>query len=129
MMMMIFKDAMYSFFYSSTNVYGPSILLSYAPLALVFCLNHITCSVMQGINKQRYLFISLILGISLKYLYNQPLIEAIGYNGAIISTLIGLLATIISNFIAIKHTLRFNHVYMIRRLLIIFGLNIIIIAI
>ena len=129
MLMMIFKDAMYGFFYSAENSYGPSILLSYAPLALVISFNHITCSVMQGINKQRYLFISMILGISLKYLYNGALIEALGYNGAIIGTLIGLMATIICNFFIMYQTIRFNHVYMIRRLLVIFGVNVVISAV
>jgi|SRR5690554_5234017 len=126
MLMMIFKDSMYSFFYSSRNNYGPSILLSYAPLALVICFNHITCSIMQGINKQRFLLISMLLGVCFKYLFNEPLIEALGYNGAIFATLIGLTTTIICNFFAMNNSIRFNHFYMIRRLLVIFGVNIII---
>ncbi len=125
-LMMIFKDSLYSFFYSSENIYGPSILLAYAPLALIIGFNHITCSVMQAINKQNYLLITMLLGVSLKYLYNEPLIQSLGYNGAILGTFIGLMVTIIANFLIMEYTIRFKHLYMIRRLLIIFGVNLVV---
>ncbi len=124
--LMIFKDATYSFFYQANNNYGPMILLSYAPVAILLCFNHITNSCMQGINKQGSLLISMILGVSLKYLYNETLIFHLGFNGAILATTIGLLSTIIFNLLIMWHAIRLKHLYIVRRLLVIFGLNILI---
>lgn len=124
-LMMIFNQAVYSFFYNSENIYGPKILLSYAPLIILLSLNHITCSIMQGINQQKSLIITMTLGVCLKYLYNETLIQNLGYNGAILATTIGLLVTIILNFLIMSMKINFKHLYLVRRLLIIFGVNII----
>ncbi|QVK17071.1 polysaccharide biosynthesis protein [Mycoplasmatota bacterium] len=123
--MMIFPKAVYSLFYQASNPYGSRILLSFAPVAILLCFNHITNATMQGINKQRYLIISMIIGVCIKYLYNESLIQALGYNGAILSTTIGLLTTILINIFVMKYSIKFHHLYITRRLVSIFGLNII----
>lgn len=125
MLMMIFNKGVYSFFYDYRNVYGSKILLSYAPVVILLCFNHITSSILQGINKERYLVISMLAGICFKYLYNEPLIIKLGYNGAILSTVIGLLITILSNFFIMAYTIKHNHVYLVRRLLIILIINLV----
>lgn len=125
MLMIILNQAVYSFFYDYQNTYGSKILLSYAPVAILLCFNHITCSVLQGINKERYLIISMLVGICFKYLYNEPLIIMLGYNGAILSTVIGLLCTILGNFLIMAYTIKHYHIYLVRRLLVIVIINII----
>ncbi len=124
-LMMIFQQAVYSLFYQAGNTYGPNVLLSYAPIAILLCFNHITSAVMQGINQQRILLISMTLGVSLKYLYNETLITSLGYNGAILATTIGLMTTIIVNLVTMVYKIRYNHFFIVRRLLVIFGINII----
>jgi len=123
-LMMIFPNAVYSLFYQHSNLYGPQVLLSFAPIAILLCFNHITNAIMQGINKQRFLVIAMLIGVSLKYLYNERLIYHLGFNGAILATTIGLLATIIVNLFVMKYTIKFDHLYIVRRLTVIFGLNI-----
>lgn len=122
-LMMIFPKGVYSLLFQANNPYGPKILLSYAPVAILLCFNHIINAIMQGINKMGFLTISMILGVSLKYLYNVDFITKFGYNGAILATTIALLTTIIINFIKISKTLNFDHLYIVRRLLVILILN------
>ncbi len=123
-LMMIFPKAVYSLFYQPSNIYGPQVLLSYAPVAILLCFNHITGAIMQGINRQRFLLISMAIGVSLKFLYNETLIEQFGFNGAILATTIGMLATISANLLAFSYAIKFKHLYIVRRLLVIFGLNV-----
>lgn len=123
-LMMIFPQAVYSLLYQPSNVYGPSVLLAYAPIAILLCFNHIINAIMQGVNRYRFLIISMTLGVCLKYLYNEPLISRMGVNGAILATTIGLLTTIIINLSKIVETIEFKHMYIVRRLLVIFTINI-----
>ncbi|MDF2698920.1 MAG: cell division protein [Haloplasmataceae bacterium] len=122
--MMLFSNALYSFLFNVDNFYGPKILLSYAPVAIILCFNHIVNAIMQGINKPKILFISMTLGISLKYLYNVEFVSRYGYNGAILATSIGLLVTMVINLAVISRVIKLEHVFLVRRLLTIFALNI-----
>lgn len=128
-LMMIFSKAVYSLFYQPSNIYGPQILLSFAPLAIILCFSHIINSVMQGINRQRFLMISLTLGVSLKYLYNEYLISKMGFNGAILATTVCILISLLINMFELIKTTKFKHFYIVRRLVVIFTLNVVIGAI
>jgi len=126
MMMMIFSQAVYSLLYQPSNVFGPKVLLAYAPIAILLCFNHIINAVMQGINRYRFLMISMTLGVCLKFLYNEPLISRMGVDGAILATAIGILTTIVINVLKMVKTIEFKHMFIVRRFLVIFILNILV---
>ncbi len=125
---MLFSDTIYNTLYT-TNEYGASILFTFAPLALLFSFNSITMAILQGINKQKVLFRSLILGILLKLILNYTLIFHLGVNGAIVSTFAGFSLTIILNIIAIKKYTDLKLKYIYRRMLVISAISFIMLAI
>lgn len=117
MLYMVYHQAIYTGLYSSKNPYGPAILLSAAPLVLLYSYLNMTNGIMQSLGKEWTLIISLVCGVCIKTLYNTVLIGNLGVNGAILATYIGLLATLIINFIIIKLNTKLNLIYLIRRLL------------
>jgi O-antigen/teichoic acid export membrane protein len=119
---MTFNKAVYASLYSYQNEYGPQLLLSAAPLIILFSFINITNGIMQSIKLEWSLVISLIIGVCLKYLYN---IAFIGYhetNGAILATFIGLITTLVINLLLIWVRTRFNYLYLVRRILSMIGI-------
>ncbi|MFT4414933.1 putative polysaccharide biosynthesis protein [Fredinandcohnia humi] len=83
---------------------GGRILRWYAPVALLFSFFSITAAIMQGINKQRFAVISLVVGLLLKIIFNVPFIIWFEEIGSILATALGFFISISYNFIIItKH--------------------------
>ncbi len=115
---MLFSDVIYNTLYTS-NESGGYILRNFAPLAILFSFNSITMAILQGINKQKILFRSLLLGIILKLVLNLTLIYHFGVNGAIMATFAGFSLSIILNIIAIKKHTSLKLKYVFRRMIVI----------
>ncbi|TYS29750.1 polysaccharide biosynthesis protein [Bacillus pumilus] len=93
----------YWFFYPSVHPeIGTSILFWYAPVALLFSLFTINAAILQGINKQKFAIVSLLLGIIIKTALNIPLISWLQGNGSVLATALGYSASILYMFIMIK---------------------------
>lgn len=93
---MLYSNNIYQIFYHN-NIYGGKILFYSAPLILFYSLNNITNSMMQGLNKGKRLIINIFIGLSLKFLLNFFFIKALGYQGAILLTIISMLIVMLLN--------------------------------
>ena len=82
-------------------------------------------SIIQGINKHAYLFLSIFLGILVKALTNYMFIVFIGVDGAILSTALGLLTTVTLNLVVIQHYTKFEFNYLLKRFLFIIFISVI----
>ncbi|ERJ12858.1 putative polysaccharide biosynthesis protein [Haloplasma contractile] len=118
-MMIIFPNEIYDLLYDRTNLYGPSILLAYAPITILISINHLSTSIVQGVNQQRHLFKSLLAGILTKSLLNYFFIIWLGYSGAILATSAGYMISILFNFRIITKKIGFTYTYLVRRFLMI----------
>ncbi|MDA6141596.1 polysaccharide biosynthesis C-terminal domain-containing protein, partial [Escherichia coli] len=53
---------------------GGTVLLAYAPVALLFSFFTVNAAILQGVNKQKYAVISLAFGLIVKIICNVPFI-------------------------------------------------------
>jgi O-antigen/teichoic acid export membrane protein len=102
----------YTAFYGTEAVLNPDIgagtlMVWYAPVALLFALFTTTSSILQGINEQRFSVISLTAGLLVKIFFNIPLIHAFGAKGAIFGTALAVGIATVLNFLKMKHVLKF----------------------
>ncbi|PAE06216.1 cell division protein [Terribacillus saccharophilus] len=102
----------YTAFYGTEAVLNPDIgagtlMVWYAPVALLFALFTTTSSILQGINEQRFSVISLTAGLLVKIFFNIPLIHAFGAEGAIFGTALAVGIATVLNFLKMKHVLKF----------------------
>ncbi|KKI88831.1 cell division protein [Bacillus sp. SA1-12] len=93
----------YNVFYAgSSEEIGRSILMWYAPVALLFSLFTVNAAILQGLNKQKLAVISLVLGILVKLALNTTLIQMFEGIGSIIATAAGYTVSLIYGFAMIK---------------------------
>lgn len=108
------SKSLWNIFYGASN-YGPSIIKYSLIVTILDCLYIVVNSLLQGLNKPKVIYtsvitgtlINLILDIPLMYLFKKLNLPA--YYGAITATLIG---TTISNMISIiylKRKMKFNY--------------------
>lgn len=95
--------------------FNGEILGWYAPVALFFALFTVTSSILQSINEQRFALYSLGIGLALKALLNVPLMLMFGPIGAVISTWVASVGTVVSNIIRIKRAIAFPLKALIKR--------------
>ncbi len=99
--MMILSAPIYTSFYSY-NEMGIMILTFYAPVSIIISLFSVTCSIVQGIDKQNLTFYVVIVMLIIKAAVNIPLIMNFYTVGAVMGTAIALGAGVIMNLIIIK---------------------------
>jgi len=87
----------------------------YAPTALWFAMFTVTAAILQGLNQQRYAFISLSVGFLAKLFLNKPLLLAFGGTGSVIATDIGYTLSIWFNLYIIKKYSGFSFKWVYRR--------------
>lgn len=116
---MILAEPMYTFFYGHNEI-GANILFSYAPVAILFALFSVTAAILQGINRQKFTVLSLLIGLLLKMILNIPLIEAFQTNGSIYATSIGYGVAILINLLIIRYYAYYRYRLVYRRSLLIF---------
>lgn len=104
----------YASFYEVSEA-GGMILRWYAPVALLFSFFTINAAILQGINKQKFAVMSLILGLIIKFTCNVPFIIWFGEIGAIIATAAGFAASISYSFWMIARHAHYKFKFFIRR--------------
>jgi O-antigen/teichoic acid export membrane protein len=100
----------YAMFYGPEPVIelgAGTLMMWYAPVALLFALFTTTSSILQGINEQRFSVISLTAGLLVKIFFNIPLMHAFGAKGAIFGTALAVGIATVLNFFKMKHALKF----------------------
>ncbi|MDA1477677.1 putative polysaccharide biosynthesis protein [Bacillus changyiensis] len=110
----------YTFFYGSESLHpqlGEDILFWYAPVALLFSLFTVNAAILQGINKQKFAVVSLMLGIILKLSLNIPLIKLFQGSGSILATAIGYSVSLLYGFIMIKRHAGYSYRMLFKRFL------------
>lgn len=115
--MSILSEPAYVTFFGIENSFkvGSHILRYYSPVAILFAFFTVTAAILQGINKQKFAIISLMIGLVLKMLLNKPLVMAFDEIGPIIATSIGYGASIAINFMVIHKILRYNFSVILKR--------------
>ncbi|TLS39048.1 putative polysaccharide biosynthesis protein [Pseudalkalibacillus caeni] len=98
---------------------GSRILRWYAPTAIFFALFSVTAAILQGINKQKFAVISLLVGVVLKGSLTYFFIVNYEELGPILTTDIGYLASVIINLYIIKKYSGYSYGYIAKRALLI----------
>ncbi|KGA98769.1 cell division protein [Alkalihalobacillus alcalophilus ATCC 27647 = CGMCC 1.3604] len=113
-------ESIYISLYGYDNeVLGGAILSSYGPITLLFSLFAVTGAILQGMNRQKFAVIALIIGLLFKLATNYLFIILFGEYGAIISSYLGFLVAIGINVWAIGHYANFHYGFILKRLLLI----------
>ncbi|MFD2828967.1 putative polysaccharide biosynthesis protein [Corticicoccus populi] len=99
--MMVLSAPLYSSFYSY-NEMGIKILMFYAPVSIVISLFTMTCSIVQGIDRQNMTLYVVIIMLAIKAAVNIPLIMQFQTVGAVMGTFIALGIGVIINLFIIR---------------------------
>ncbi|MEC1266717.1 lipid II flippase MurJ [Bacillus subtilis] len=108
----------YTFFYGSESLHpelGANILLWYSPVAILFSLFTVNAAILQGINKQKFAVVSLVIGVVIKLVLNVPLIKLMQADGAILATTLGYIASLLYGFIMIKRHAGYSYKILVKR--------------
>ncbi|MBD8034712.1 MULTISPECIES: putative polysaccharide biosynthesis protein [Solibacillus] len=119
----ILAEDLYHFFYSFSEM-GTQVLSHYAPVAILFALFTVTAAILQGVNYQKWVIFSLLVGLFVKTVLNTPLIHLMSVDGAILATALGYSVTIIINIFVINKVTNYNAKVVVRRILLIIILTI-----
>ncbi|KAA6481659.1 putative polysaccharide biosynthesis protein [Bacillus swezeyi] len=118
--MSLLSGPVYTFFYGSENLHpemGQDILFWYAPVALLFSLFTVNAAILQGVNKQKFAVVSLMIGIIIKIALNVPLIKLLQGSGSILATALGYSASLVYGFIMIKRHAGYSYRKLLKRFL------------
>lgn len=118
----------YAFLYSASDM-GSQVLAHYAPVAILFALFSVTAALLQGIDHQKWIIFSLLVGILIKLSINIPMIKAFEADGAILATTIGYIVTIGINIVVIVKVLNYKPKRLLRRIVVIVALTAIMAAV
>ncbi|TYR77080.1 polysaccharide biosynthesis protein [Rossellomorea vietnamensis] len=118
----LLAEPTYTLFYSHSDL-GTEVLRTYAPVAILFALFAVTAAILQGIDKQKYTILSLLVGLLVKLMLNIPLIKLMETQGAILATTLGYLAATVINLIVIKIYGNYEYNTVFRRTLLIIMFN------
>ncbi|WP_216831537.1 putative polysaccharide biosynthesis protein [Alkalihalobacterium elongatum] len=98
---------------------GGSILRYYAPIAIFFSLFAVTSAILQGMNKQKYAVIGLVVALVVKLVSNWWAIYLLGAVGGVLTTYIGYAIAIAVNVWAIGKFANYDYRFIIKRFLLI----------
>jgi len=118
--MALLSGPVYTFFYGSESLLpemGRDILFWYAPVALLFSLFTVNAAILQGVNKQKFAVVSLMIGIVIKIGLNVPLIKLFQGSGSILATALGYSASLLYGFIMIKRHAGYSYRKLFKRFL------------
>ncbi len=105
--MMILSAPLYTSFYSY-NEMGIKILIFYAPVSIIISLFSITCSIVQGIDRQNLTLYVVLAVLVIKLCINIPLIMQFHTVGAVMGTAIALGIGVFLNLWIIKKYGKFH---------------------
>jgi len=114
----LLSNEIYFMLYSESEM-GAMILAHYAPIAILFALFQVTAALLQGIDFQKWIVLSLLSGILVKLSINIPLIRLMEADGALLATAIGYSVSIIINILVLRQTLNYRSEMVIRRVMLI----------
>lgn len=126
--LMVLAEPLYTLFYGyeeGINELGTIVLTVYAPVTILFAVFGVTSAILQGINQQKVMVLSILIGLLIKLVLNVPFIQMFETNGAVYSTAIGYFVSNLINFIVIKRNLNYQFRFIFRRTLLILILNIV----
>lgn len=103
--MYVLADPIYSFFYRP-NPDNLIILRSYLPLAVVFSTYGMTSIIMQAINKQKLNIITIFIGITFKFYFNEYFISMYQSRGVILCSMLTYILMIFVNLIIINREVK-----------------------
>lgn len=118
----ILAGDLYHFFYQQSAM-GTQVLSHYAPLAILFALFTVTAAILQGVEYQKWVVFSLLVGVLTKTVLNTPFIKWWEVDGAIIATALGYGVTIFINIAVINIVTEYKAKIIVRRILLIFILT------
>ncbi|NEU30002.1 polysaccharide biosynthesis protein [bacterium LRH843] len=104
---------------------GGYILRFYAPITLFFSLFSVTSAILQGMNKQKYAVIALLVGLIVKLAANSWLLATIGPLGGVAATYLGYLISIAFTVWAIGKFANFRYHLVVKRMMLILLFSII----
>ncbi|EDL63874.1 putative polysaccharide biosynthesis protein [Bacillus sp. SG-1] len=120
----LLAEPTYTLFYSHSGL-GTEVLRTYAPVAILFALFAVTAAILQGIDKQKFTILSLLVGLLIKLVLNIPLIKLLETQGAVLATTLGYLAATVINLIVIKIYGNYQYNTVFRRTLLILMFNVV----
>jgi O-antigen/teichoic acid export membrane protein len=112
--MCVLAYPIYALMYSTSDL-GGQMLATYAPLALFFSFFTVNAAILQGINKQRYAVISLVLGLLVKIVFNFPLTYYLQATGSILATALGYFVAIAYTFYMIQKHAAYKFTLFVKR--------------
>ncbi|KKB75262.1 MULTISPECIES: polysaccharide biosynthesis protein [Bacillus] len=118
--MSLLAGPFYTFFYGSESLLpdvGQDILFWYSPVALLFSLFTVNAAILQGINKQKFAVVSLLVGVIIKVVLNVPLIKLFQGEGSILATALGYSASLLYGFIMIRRHAGYAYKKLLKRFL------------
>lgn len=122
--LIVLSDEFYQFLYEK-NTIGAEILAYYAPVAILFGLFTVTASILQGIDRHKWIVLNTLLGFLFKLALNIPLIRVFETKGAILATTIGYVIAVGMNIAVITIVLNYRSKMVLRRLILIGVLNLV----
>src|SRR5699024_12399608 len=97
-----------------------SYLLSWsAPVAFLFALYSVSAHILQGITPQNFAVVGLLVGFTVKILFNTLLIQQFAAIGSILTTMLAVLISLSINLVRIKSSIEFSYKETFKRLLLI----------
>lgn len=106
----------YTFFFGTdASDAGGNVLLYYAPVALLFSFFTVNGAILQGINKQKYAVLSLLLGLIVKIVVNVPFILMFHEIGSVLATALGYIVSLVYMFALIQKHAKYNYSEFIKR--------------
>ncbi|MFJ6207997.1 oligosaccharide flippase family protein [Lysinibacillus sp. NPDC092081] len=114
----LLSNEIYFMLYTESEM-GAMILAHYAPVAILFALFQVTAALLQGIDFQKWIVLSLLTGIFVKLAINIPLIRWMEADGALLATAIGYSVSIIINMLVLRKTLNYKSEMVVRRVMLI----------
>lgn len=112
----ILSHEAYGTLYGMNNIAITGELMAwYAPVALLFALFTVTAGILQGIDEQRFAYVSLLAGLLAKILTNSILIQTFGAKGAIFGTALAAGIAVTLNLWRIKTFLDFTFKQTVKR--------------
>lgn len=110
----IFANNVWTIFYGD-SFYGPLILKYSIIVAFLDCAYLMICCALQGLNKTKLIYISVITGLSLNAILDLPLMYLFNnlniypFYGAILATFIGYVVSLSITLITLKKKYHFNY--------------------
>ncbi|MGC4377740.1 polysaccharide biosynthesis protein [Fictibacillus sp. Mic-4] len=97
------------------NHFGGQLLQWYSPTAILFALFTITAAILQGLNKQKFALLSMLLGVLFKMVFNEPFIHWFEGIGSLMATNGGYIVSVGLNLVVIKKYGNFSYKWVYRR--------------